>query len=395
MFEDYKKDLRDLFQKFHDDGLFGSLYDQLSHGNHYVIVKYTTIWDERWTGHDTLFLCYLYDKNIYFNRNKFIKSRGSLMVEKDLSSDILDNDLFEITRVASNTFELCSSQIYDVIDKADTKYKPVIEKINKSFSFYPEVCFYSYDILLFDFDFDGSCSGLYEFDEKRGDKLPSEIIKTKIKKNKKDIRGLFYNIRKEYWFDNLEDLTKDHINGFYNIIENTNFEKIELVAIDYSPFLSPLWKATEVEFDYHYKYYYEDIVKSAEVILVNAENSWSNKMRKRHGILIANCRKMVKERGNFKKGGLFTAYLVLFHLALGKELQLEEPFETSYLNKKQFKELKRNSQIISDLNRDARNRNIWVHQEVLSSKTMFRRQQNLLMSIINILAILKEYKELD
>ena len=39
MFEDYKKDLRDLFQKFHDDGVFESLYDQLSHGNHYINVN--------------------------------------------------------------------------------------------------------------------------------------------------------------------------------------------------------------------------------------------------------------------------------------------------------------------------------------------------------------------
>ena len=46
MFEDYKKDLRDLFQKFHDDGVFESLYDQLSHGNHYINVKCSTTWDE-------------------------------------------------------------------------------------------------------------------------------------------------------------------------------------------------------------------------------------------------------------------------------------------------------------------------------------------------------------
>ena len=126
----------------------------------------------------------------------------------------------------------------------------------------------------------------------------------------------------------------------------------------------------------------------------NAEKSWNNKMRKRHGILIAKCRKMVKARRNYKKGGLFSAYLVLFHLALGKELQLEDQFET-YLNERQFIELKRNSEIISDLSRDARNRNMWVHQKVLESNTMFRRQQNLLMSIINILSILKEYKDLD
>ena len=61
MFEDYKKDLRDLFQKFHDDGVFESLYDQLSHGNHYINVKYSTTWDERTDARTFLSLCYLFD----------------------------------------------------------------------------------------------------------------------------------------------------------------------------------------------------------------------------------------------------------------------------------------------------------------------------------------------
>jgi hypothetical protein len=103
---------------------------------------------------------------------------------------------------------------------------------------------------------------------------------------------------------------------------------------------------------------------------------------------------MVEKRGNFRQEGLYTVYLVLYHLALGKELELEHPFK-SYLNEKQFIELNRNSEIISDISRESQNRNRLIHQDVLRSGLLFRKQGNLMISILNILGILKDYKDID
>jgi len=103
---------------------------------------------------------------------------------------------------------------------------------------------------------------------------------------------------------------------------------------------------------------------------------------------------MIERRGNYRSEGLYTIYLVLYHLALGKELELENQFE-SYLNQKQFIELNRESEVISDLRREARNRNLLIHQNVLNSKNLFQRQQTLMICILNIFSLIKKYRDLD
>jgi len=391
MFENFKKDLIKVFKRLYDEGAFSGLFDKLSQSDHYIKIRYSTVsdWYNDPPEHP---LCYLYNHKLIFDRNSFLQERGTLSPNDDITPDIFDDDLLSITSIASHAVILFENYFYKIINKAEKKYKIKEKELNKDLYFSPGIFFYSYDILLFVIECDGIYEGLYDNEGEYRDKRPIEMLKMK-NATLRD-KYLFYNIREKDWYNNLESLTKKNINSFYEMVENTNFEKFESKAVDFSPYLIPLWKATEVEFDHHFKYYSEDIVDSATAVLYNAENHWNHKLRKKYKILLAQCKKMVEKRGNFRKEGLYTVYLVLYHLALGKELELETPFN-SYLNQKQFIELNRNSEIISDISRESQNRNRLIHQDVLRSGLLFRKQGNLMISILNILGILKDYKDID
>jgi hypothetical protein len=399
MFEDYKKDLIKVFKRLYDEGAFSGLFDKLSQSDHYIKIRYSTVNALDDAGDKPEHpLCYLYNHKLIFDRKSFLQERGTFLPNDDIPPDIFDDDLLVITSIASSTVLLFENYFYKVIEKAEKRYEIKVKELTLNnrvkemfgFDFYPDIFFYSYDILLFALeDSDGLHDGLY-YNERN--KRPIE--KLKMKNATLRDKYLFHNIREEGWYNNLESLTKKNINSFYGMVENTNFEKFESKAVDFSPYLIPLYKATEVEFDHHYKYYSEDIVESATAVLTNAENHWNHKLRKKYNILLTQCKKMVEKRGNFKKNGFHTAYLVLYHLALGKELKLEHPFK-SYLNQKQFIELNRNSEIISDISRESQNRNLLVHQDVLRSGLLFRKSQNLMISILQILGILKDYKDID
>ena len=87
------------------------------------------------------------------------------------------------------------------------------KELNKDLYFSPGIFFYSYDILLFVIECDGIYEGLYDNEGEYRDKRPIEMLKMK-NATLRD-KYLFYNIREEDCYNNLESLTKKNINILY------------------------------------------------------------------------------------------------------------------------------------------------------------------------------------
>ena len=338
-------------------GTYYYTMESLKQGNHFLEVNLHGIF----AGWDTtaIIIGYLYDDQFYENRKEVFEKRGFWGPDTSMGKTMVIEDFKTIQKNLGIESEKCD-EIQDCLnDWMIDDLHPSLEYIY----FGNSIIFHEVDGAHADLDVE-DLSIVYNSDQ-----MP--------KSTRLEIGG--------DWVRSLDEETQKCVNNYNRVC------KLDDAPID--TVLVPLYKAIENEYRKFFLYNIEEILISAKDLITETEK-WSNRDKKRLGLLYKNCSQMIENRDKYRPGGLGVIHTLLYHLGLCNGLPAGTK-NISFLSENDLKLVKEFEHLIASLQRMAAERNKIIHDPSLGEEnepSPYDRTRYELIGLLKLFSRL-DYKE--
>ena len=323
-------EITNAIQRSIDSGSYYFTIESLKHGNHFLEINLHGIY----TGWDStaIIIGYLYDGQFWKNRREVFNKRGFWRPDTLIGKTILTEDFKIIQNNLLIESEKCDRVLHCLNDWHIDDLLPSLEYM------YYGNCIISHEV-------DGAHADLDVEDLSivyNSDQIP--------KSTRLEIEG--------DWVRSLDEETQKCVDNYNNLckVDNTTIDTL----------LMPLYKAIENEYRKFYLYNIEEILVSAKDLIKETEK-WSNRDKKRLGLLYKNCSTMIKNRDKYRPGGLGVLHTLLYHLGLCNGLPVGTK-NISFLSEDDLKLVKKFEHLIASLQRMAAERNKIIHDPSLGEE---------------------------
>lgn len=344
-----------LIRKNVESGAYYFTMESLRKGNHVLELHLCASIDDS-LDFARIIIGFFYKGRFWTDRKELFNERGFLDPDTSMGKPLVIEDFKIIQKNLLIESDKNNELTKYINDSGSSDFNPSIE-----FMYYGN-CIISHE-----------CEG--PFDDLDVEKL--SIVFKNYQNKKLEIDG--------NWVRSLNEETQKCVDNYNTLCKLGNAPIDALLML--------LYKAIENEYRKFYLYNIEEILVSARDLIKETEK-WSNRDKKRLGLLYKNCSKMIKNRDKYNPGGLIAIHTLLYHLGLCNGLPVGTK-NISFLSEDDLKLVKKFEHLIASLQRMAAERNKIIHDPSLGEEnepSPFDRTRYELIGLLKLFSRL-DYKE--